>query len=85
LILYKFFKENCSPCSTLVKVLSLIDLEPYHLQIEEINMSKDENKILHPEITIVPTLRLENGIELVGVKSKKNTVAWLDENIGKGE
>jgi hypothetical protein len=69
----------------MVRFLDQIGLENYGLQLEEINMSKEENKKLHPEINIVPTLRLENGVELVGLKLKRVIVAWLDENIGKGE
>jgi hypothetical protein len=83
--LYKFYKEGCSPCGTLVRFLNQIDLETYHLQVEEVNMSLAENKTLYPEINIVPTLRLENGVELVGLKLKRVIIAWLDENIGNGE
>jgi hypothetical protein len=76
--LYKFYKEDCSPCSTLKKILKLINLEDYELI--EINMSLQENKDKFSDIDVVPVLQLENGKKLIGVKTKSTTEKWLKEN-----
>lgn len=76
--LYKFYRPDCSPCLTMVKVFKTINLNNYDLELVEINMELQENKEKYPDIKIVPTFRVDNN-QITGAKSKKNMENWLNE------
>ena len=69
--LYKFYKNGCSPCATLTKILGLVDLQG--IELVNLDVNEDENKsFVKPNgIETVPVLMFETGEKLVGVKKKQ--------------
>ncbi len=63
---------------TLGKIMRQMDLSDF--EIIEIDMTNEDNQDLYEDVDTVPRIRLENGAELVGVKSKVNLENWLKEN-----
>jgi thiol-disulfide isomerase/thioredoxin len=70
--LFKFYKENCYPCSTLSAILRRLEL-PENIELIEVNASLAENKELVEQYNIekVPVLVFEDDSKrLIGVKPK---------------
>lgn len=81
--LYKFYKEDCSPCSTLAKIMNLITI-PEAVEVIPLNMNLEEVKTLAKEkgITSVPVLMFENGNKMVGVKKRQSVEEFIVSNLG---
>ena len=81
--LYKFYKDDCSPCKTMKKIMSLIDI-PEEIEVIELSVNNEENKNMARDngITTVPALMFENGKKFIGVKKKQIVEEFI---VTKGE
>lgn len=76
--LYKFYKNNCSPCYVLARILVVVDM-PEDVELVNINVENEENKAfaLKNEIEKVPVLMFEDGRKLILPKSKIEVINFL--------
>ena len=81
--LYKFYKNDCSPCYAMGRNLLQLHLADT-IDIVELNVELEENKQLAIDkgISKVPVLMLENGNKLVGLKTKDEIMKFIgSENL----
>lgn len=78
--LYKFYKNDCSPCYAMARNLLQLHLADT-MDIVELNVNDETNKELAKEngIDKVPALMLENGNTLIGLKNKDEIMAFVNE------
>lgn len=74
--LYKFFKDDCVPCRSLSAVLAQMDL-PSDIEVVPIDVKEDIIFARNNGIVSVPTLMLENGNKLVGLKPVNDIIAFI--------
>ncbi len=77
--LYKFYKNDCSPCYAMARNLLQLRLADT-MEIVELNVELEENKQLAVDkgISKVPVLMLENGNKLVGLKTKDEIMKFVN-------
>lgn len=77
--LYKFFKPDCKPCSTLAKVMDTLNL-PEDLEIIPLDVSFEENKKMAYAngINQTPSLMYEDGRKMVGFRTRPELLEFLN-------
>lgn len=81
--MYKVYKEDCSPCRTLSKLMKMINI-PEDIEVISVDAKDEKNKefIQKHEIKITPTLVFETGLKMEGVKRKEVINNFIN---GRGE
>lgn len=74
--LYKFYKQDCSPCNLLSKIIKMISL-PENIELVEIDATENIELVSEFNITAVPVLAFSPEVKLVGVKSKPQIEEWI--------
>lgn len=79
--IYKFYKPNCDPCKTLVKMLATIDI-PENYEFVELNVEEEDNKqfAYANGINKTPSLMFEDGRKMIGLKHKQDIINFLGGN-----
>ena len=69
--IYKFYKPNCSPCSTLVKMMATMNI-PNDFEFIELNVEDEKNKQFAYDngIDKTPSLMFEDGKTIIDVNGK---------------
>ena len=76
--IYKFYKPNCSPCSTLVKMMATMNI-PNDFEFIELNVEDEKNKQFAYDngIDKTPSLMFEDGRKMVGLKKREEIMSFL--------
>jgi glutaredoxin len=77
-IVYKFFRDSCSPCYNLSRILNVINI-PDDVEIVPKNVGEENNKTLAKSYGIdkVPALIFEDGRKIIGNLTKDQVIDFL--------
>lgn len=79
MIVYKFYKPDCTPCYVLSRILKHIAI-PKDITFINLNIEDEENKTFAKENNIdkIPSLMFSNGVKIIGLKTEEEIVKFLN-------